>query len=138
MRIYYQIWGPLNSDVSTYIIFHDSGELVTGDMPFPVKMNNPDLKAAADRVEAEGLRDMGITLTLGPHQRQQVKICDVIDMYEQGLYECAVGNKFAEPIVNDTFKTIAKLASKFPSADDYRRIDEYVWRVTKELAPERL
>src|SRR6267154_1716536 len=51
-RIYFQIWGPLPPEVSTYFIWHDAGELVLGDLPFPVKKNNPHLKRECDFIEA--------------------------------------------------------------------------------------
>ena len=34
-------------------LFHDAGEILTGDLPTPIKYNNPDIMAAYRQVEAE-------------------------------------------------------------------------------------
>lgn len=38
--------------VATAALFHDAPEIITGDMPTPIKYNNPELKSAYKRVEA--------------------------------------------------------------------------------------
>jgi hypothetical protein len=112
MRIYYQIWGPLPTELTTYFIWHDAGELFTGDIPFPVKRDNPDLKRIMDVLE-----DIAVEAMLGgkPHNRLanglqlRAKACDLIDMHEAGMAEVIMGNQFAQPIVDDTFAALEKL-----------------------------
>src|ERR1035438_1054365 len=58
MRIYFQLFGPMPPATSTHILWHDAGELKTGDSPFPVKSHNPKLKAEMDRLELEQLTNM--------------------------------------------------------------------------------
>ncbi len=41
-----------------FAVFHDTPEAITGDMPTPVKYFNPDVKAAADKVEALAIQKM--------------------------------------------------------------------------------
>lgn len=44
--------GNVDADfVATAALFHDSSEVITGDMPTPVKYNNPALKAAYKDLE---------------------------------------------------------------------------------------
>ena len=38
--------------VATAALFHDAPEIITGDMPTPIKYNNPELKNAYKRVES--------------------------------------------------------------------------------------
>lgn len=111
MRIWFEIWGPLPPEVTTYFIYHDAGELYTGDLPFPVKARNHQLKGIMDELE-----DNAVVAMSGPkefeisdYQRIRAKACDLIDMYEFGLHERRLGNKYAEPIITDTYTALRKL-----------------------------
>ena len=49
-EIYYK---DINPDrVATAALFHDAPEIITGDMPTPIKYYNPELKTAYKQVEA--------------------------------------------------------------------------------------
>ena len=110
MRIYWQIWGDLPPELSTYFIWHDAGELACGDLPFPVKAHNAMLKTTMDALEDHAVRRMGGTIvTLTPILKLRAKACDLIDMHECGRAEVNMGNKFAQPIVDDTFKALEKM-----------------------------
>lgn len=46
--------GNINAEfVATASLFHDSSEVITGDMPTPIKYNNDKLKTAYKEIEAE-------------------------------------------------------------------------------------
>jgi len=124
MRIYWQIWGPLPPELSTYFIWHDAGELVCGDLPFPIKANNPKLKAEMDVLEEEAVEGMnGISNSLQPILKIRAKACDLIDMWSLGCTELCMGNKVAQPIIDDTFKALEKLSL---SMDDQNLIFKYL------------
>jgi hypothetical protein len=111
IRIYWQIWGALPPELSTYFIWHDAGELACGDLPFPVKARNPVLKEAMDALEDAAVERMGgVNVPLAPALITRAKACDLIDMHECGIVEMAMGNRFAQPIVEDTFAALEKLA----------------------------
>lgn len=40
------------NEVASAALFHDASEIITGDMPTPIKYYNPELKAAYKQVEA--------------------------------------------------------------------------------------
>jgi hypothetical protein len=112
MRIYWQIWGQLPPELTTYFIWHDAGELACGDLPFPVKANNFELKEAMDKLEDQAVEKMAggkPNNTLSADMKIRAKACDLIDMHECGLAEVAMGNKFAQPIVDDTLKALERL-----------------------------
>lgn len=102
VRILVAIWEQAPAEAILYAEFHDTPEVACGDPPYPVKAENPDLKAGFDRVEEEAAVDMGIAQFLRPDEfwRRRVKLCDVIEMWEFGLDERAMGNGFAQPIVD--------------------------------------
>src|SRR4249920_1699779 len=107
MRIYWQIWGPLTPELSTYFIWHDAGELACGDIPFPVKMNNRLLKTMMDGLEETAVEHMGgMTLKLSNGLKVRARACDLIDMHECGRAELLMGNTFAQPIIDDTYKAL--------------------------------
>lgn len=116
MRIYFQIWGALPPELSTYFIWHDAGELACGDLPFPVKAHHPALKEAMDALEEQAVEIMGgAHVPLTPPFKARAKACDLIDMHECGLVEMAMGNRFAQPIVEDTLAALEAL--DLPSED---------------------
>lgn len=137
MRIWWHIWGPLSPEISTFILFHDAGELKTGDIPYPMKVRNPEIKKLFDAQEAQAVHDMGGRPSfvdglyeLSQLDRTRVKICDSIDLWETGLVELQMGNKFATPIVEDGCMIIYDLAHTLdvelaqPVYDYLRRVKE--------------
>src|ERR1043166_2928788 len=59
LRIYQQIWGSVEPEVTNYILWHDAGELVTGDPPFPFKRENPQFKESYRLAEGRAVHNMG-------------------------------------------------------------------------------
>jgi len=121
MRIYNQIFGALPSLVTQYILYHDCGEVVLGDLPYPVKKNNSELDVQCKLVERLALHELGVELpVLTDEHKLQVKLCDLIDMLELGLVERAMGNKFATPIVDDVWSNICLLVEQLPTQLDVK------------------
>jgi hypothetical protein len=111
LRIYDQIWGPIPPHVTRHIIWHDAGELVTGDLPFPVKQNNHALRNVMAIAEHEALEAMGAPANsmLSPEELLRAKACDLLEMWEFGLTEKALGNMLAQPIIDDIQFALGKL-----------------------------
>lgn len=127
LRLYWQIFGPLPAPVSTAIIWSDAGELSAGDMPFHAKAASPELKAHMDRLEAAAVANMGgpVSTPLLSSTRKRIKVCDLLEMHEFGLMEVAMGNTFAEVIVNDTWAALMEVLGEMSQADG-RRVRAYV------------
>jgi len=105
LRIYDKLFGLPSVDVVRAVMYHDVGEVRTGDAPFPVKRDNPDLKAAYDRVEAEhrfALLADDPESRLSADEIRHLKICDLVEMWEFGMEEVLKGNNLAVPIVDRT------------------------------------
>lgn len=133
LRIWVSIYGPPSPQVTLYFIWHDLGELVLGDLPFPVKANNPLLKQACDAVEKGAVKAMGgPEFALTDILKLRTKACDLVEMLEFGVIECLMGNKFGRPIVDDISKAIEALVPKLPK-EDLRPITEYVGKVLQLL-----
>lgn len=126
MRICYQLWGPLPPEVSTYIIWHDALEIVTGDLPFPIKRDTPELAELLSVIDDETRVATGWPyVELSPLWKKRVKICDLIEMHEYGMVEYRQGNKFALPIVNDTRTAVWQLAIEL-CTEDQKAIDRFI------------
>lgn len=127
LRIYWQIFGPPVPNVTTYIIWHDAGELVPGDVPFPAKANNSVLKSEHDRLEVEAVVSMGgpQEVHLSARERARIKVCDLTEMMEFGRHELALGNTYAQPIVDDTLRAIEVLLINLPK-EDCTQVEAYV------------
>lgn len=107
LRIYTHVFEPPQVPVFMHIMYHDCGELVTGDVPFPFKRRNPNIGEQMTKAEDMALRAMGISLPpLSTMEKVRIKLCDLAEMHEFGLIEMALGNKLAQPIVDDTLRAI--------------------------------
>jgi 5'-deoxynucleotidase YfbR-like HD superfamily hydrolase len=117
LRIYMEIFGPPPPEITWYITHHDTPELKVGDPPFPLKKNNPSLKKIYDKLEEGAIFE--ITGQFMPEisegQRTMVKICDLLEMWEFGIHEWMMGNRYAEPVIADTEECVLELASHHSS-----------------------
>lgn len=123
MRIYWTIFKRIPEIVAEFILWHDMGELVTGDMPFPFKAKHPAIKALLAPLEAEAVTAMGgeaIPLDKWLHRR--IKACDLLEMLEFGLHEKALGNAYSLPIIHDTAREIGCLEL---NSADYEKVINY-------------
>lgn len=130
MRILSTIWPEVPADAMIFALHHDSGELGSGDIPYPHKQNDPGLKAKMDNLEAKSLRDQGLRVPVPADPwRQRIKTCDLIEMLEKGMDEVLIGSVYGIPIVQ---RMQEQLKSRtHASDDDENRVKLYLaerWR----------
>ncbi len=91
--------------VAVAALYHDASEILTGDMPTPIKYDNPDIQGAYKRVESvaerkllsmlpEDLRpdfDEAVTMP-DPEVRALVKAADKLSAYLKCVEELKAGN----------------------------------------------
>lgn len=98
-----EVFGLTRAEVLVYALYHDCGEMFSGDLPYTVKTVVPGLADAMKTAEAYGLKHLGIKLPeLSLLEKAQVKICDLLEMYEFGKMEVLLGNQFGEAVRDDT------------------------------------
>ena len=86
-------------------LFHDASEILTGDMPTPIKYNNPDIMTAYHKVEAEAsakLLEMlpealrpayrPLLMEEDPETKRLVKAADKLSAYIKCIEERRAGN----------------------------------------------
>lgn len=136
LRLYLKVWGELPSHIAVYLLWHDGGELVTGDPPYPLKANNPKLKAAYDELEGAAVAAMGgVVPFLRKGEKQRVKFVDLLEMFEFGAVELKLGNQYAWPILTGTAESLRLLAESMPknnrraALEQVRKVD----RILREL-----
>lgn len=129
MRIYWAVFGSVPPAVSAYIIHHDAPEIVTGDLPHPVKKNNPRVASALTPVEEETLEDLighrrAAEVTSGPTQleRQRSKACDLLEMWEFAAVDVAMGNQMASPIIDNIREALSAMSL---SPEDHTAVWHY-------------
>lgn len=118
IRVWWSVFGPLTAEESTYALWHDAGELLLGDLPFPVKAERAALKTVCDVVEAEGLLMLlGFNPLRGASEttRLRCKVADLVEMHEFGVTELLLGNKLAQPIIEDTWSALVVLLRRLES-----------------------
>lgn len=134
MRIYTQIFGPMSPELSTHLIWHDAGEKKTGDLPWPIKAENPDIGSRLKEIERQAVSDMVDTdtrkfldlRTPTADELRHFKIAEYIEMAEFGVVEMMLGNRLAEPIVTRMLECVQRAVTNIDR--DYRpAVDVYCY-----------
>lgn len=99
--------GNINAEkVALIAMFHDTSEIITGDMPTPIKYYNPEIKAAYKQVEAVAedklisyLPDYmkedisAVYKDVSPETAKLIKAADKISAYIKCIEEIKMGNR---------------------------------------------
>ena len=114
MRIYLSIVDKIDAHMIRHIIFHDIGEHYTGDIPYPVKRNNPRLKEEMDFLEIKSQNaqmefwDSFKQVALSAEDRKLFKHIELIEMAEFGLDQMNLGNSHGYVIANRCLEAVYK------------------------------
>lgn len=129
----------LDSDKAALIgLYHDSSEIITGDMPTPVKYYNEDIKAAYKEVESIAEKKLLNELPndLRPefeklyraentendrYMRRLVKAADKLSAYIKCIEEENSGNREFRSAKASIEKKLTKLADELPEVSDFMR-----------------
>ena len=107
--------------VAVAALYHDASEILTGDMPTPIKYDNPDIQSAYKQVEAvaeqkllsmlpEDLRPdyaEAITIT-DPQIRDLVKAADKLSAYLKCVEELKAGNNEFKKAREQTYAALCQ------------------------------
>lgn len=105
-RILLAIYPDCSPRLLREALFHDVGEVVSGDAPFPIKRDNPDIKAGHDRVERSARSAMVLPWGVPPEadlddfEKRVLKLADLTEMWEFALDDVNYGNRHAQLIVD--------------------------------------
>ena len=118
--------------IAAVALFHDASEIITGDLPTPVKYNNPAIRSAYKSIE-QAAADSLLQMLPGelrpsykvlfdfetddPELYRYVKAADKISAYIKSVEELRGGNDEFRRAALQTRDAIAKMA--MPEADYY-------------------
>lgn len=117
-RILLSIHPTASRSMLIHCIIHDAGEIGTGDVPYPIKKENPNLKVIMDELEDETVNAMGVKwnfpvpILLSPEEKIIFKLAEFIEMWEWALKEQMLGNKFAEVVASRCLEEAFSLCKK--------------------------
>lgn len=121
MRIMLAIWPRCPRRLLIHAVIHDMPEM-GGDISYPFKVIFPELKSLMTRVEnyvAHEQMNNGrpSIVSLSPYEHLVFKICEWIEMWEYGLHEHNLGNRYAEKIVERMIAEIGPGIGRLESAE---------------------
>jgi len=106
LRILLTIWPGAPRRMMIHTVKHDMGEMM-GDIAYPFKQLVPELKHGSVKAEEHVMREMAKTIgiprnsgSLSRYEYVVFKLCEHIEMWEYGLHEMNMGNKYGEIIVS--------------------------------------
>lgn len=112
MRILLTIWPAAPRNVMVHGVIHDMGEMA-GDIQYPFKNLFPELRAGSDKAENH-VREMQrktlgapiLTHPLSPFEHHVFKACDNLEMWEFGLREGNMGNRYGKIVSNRMMRAV--------------------------------
>lgn len=126
MRIYCEVFGAPDHTIWEYLLWHDAGEIVTGDLPFPIKAENPAIKARTDALERKWLWDtVKYSEKVTDYDKVACKVCDLIEMYEFGVAEISMGNIYGFEIRDDCRRAVTKKIEDL-TIEDREKVRQYM------------
>lgn len=120
--------GPDPDKCATAALFHDASEILTGDLPTPIKYYNPKIRDAYKQVEAisceklsgmlpEPLRKVYEPLLLGDDAlvKKYVKAADKLSAHIKCIEEIKAGNKEFTEAAKQTLESLMDSAKDMPA-----------------------
>ncbi len=108
--------------VSVAAIYHDSSEIITGDMPTPIKYYNDEIKTAYKQIEATAQKqltemlpedfkdDFHLIYNPDPETERLVKAADKLSALIKCTEELNIGNKEFEVAYHSTLNSIENMS----------------------------
>jgi hypothetical protein len=118
-RIMLTIWPDCPRHLLVHCTVHDVGEMA-GDLPWPAKRNDPVLKERMTVAELRQHRRMtarwGLPAPVKLSEMEQdfFKMCEYIEMWEFGLMEQSMGNRYGTIVATRMQIAAATLVGKMP------------------------
>jgi hypothetical protein len=95
-----QVAPDARKEVMTAIIHHDLPELMTGDIPAPIKRLHTELAVLLEEIE-DGLAPLAYDCTnMTPQEMRLIKWCDTTELVMWSLEERSMGNKCVESVIH--------------------------------------
>ena len=114
--------------VAVYALYHDATEIITGDMPTPIKYYNPEIKNSYKKVERvaadkllsllpEALRETyrPVLYEQDEEIRRLVKAADKLSAYIKCIEELKAGNNEFKRAAEQTYRALADM--RLPELD---------------------
>ena len=137
MRIYHELFGhsihfDWDYEIFDTILRHDMGEQMVGDLPYPIKKNDPVLAARVSFWEFIAQREQGWDsgVDLDPDTGTAIKICDLLEMAEYARYESNLGNEYAQVVFS---RVVDHVYSMNEFWGRYPLIKEAMTKLVKEM-----
>lgn len=118
-RIMLTIWPDVPRRLLVHCTTHDVGEMA-GDIPYPFKKKNPALKHHMSREEQQVHETMTARWGLprppvvDALEMDFFKMCEYIEMWEYGLMEQNMGNKYGLMIATRSMLAASTLIGRMP------------------------
>lgn len=100
--------GQASRNLLIQALFHDLAERRTGDVPYPVKRDNPDLKSLLVNLEEAYLEEIFPPLpTISLEDELLLKAADMLQLCYKARAEINMGNNLARSILSNGVRYLA-------------------------------
>lgn len=109
--------------------FHDCGEIISGDVPAPLLVKNPQIKRTIDNLQTEFLEKEGIYLAaLSPGEQQLLAIADRLELLDMCRVERSMGNTTIDAVYKTGYDLAVQCLKRLEQVDIdmYKEVHDYV------------
>jgi len=82
------------------VLLHDAHERWTGDVPAPIKWDDPTLASALHRLEEKAQTALGIKINLDEGEQRWLRALDILELYLFCTDEMEMGNRQVRGVIN--------------------------------------
>lgn len=117
IRLYIEMFGEPESAVLLFMMYHDVGELDTGDISYVAKSINPGVKTVTAPIEDACMHRLSFQKAfdgmIPVSEEKKVKACDHLEAMEFSLDEMRLGNVFyGWGIFENMYDSVMKVATQ--------------------------
>jgi hypothetical protein len=107
MIIYTDLFNVPSKEVYYSILYHDVPEVITGDVPFMVKRQYPDLKKMLDTIEDLAVYRLNYRLPdISSQEYKQIKIADLTEMLLFAVDDVNMGCVYSIDVIENILEVI--------------------------------
>ncbi len=135
MRVMLTLWPECPRNMIVHALFHDVGEMA-GDLPWPVKKNDPVLKERMDHAETKVHLQMSSAwgvprpVQLTEWEANFFKMCESLEMWEFSLTERNMGNRYATIMAT---RMLLQASTRLGILEQYQPTSAHFGTVCKQI-----
>lgn len=119
MLLYYTVPNP-SPNLIKAAMFHDCGEIITGDVPYTAKRDYVELKRMLDGIEKKFEEDNQLKFNIDTTEEVYLKVCDMLELAWFSKEQIDLGNKNFVAMFNKASLIVERLIKDYDISETFK------------------